>query len=68
MDDLAISIAKKTGDYSVLSHADICVVALTYELDLQDKSEGLQVSFIDLPLKDPRSVEIRLNGIENSRR
>jgi len=44
MDDLAISVAKKTGDYSVLSHADICVVALTYELDLQEKPEGLQVS------------------------
>jgi hypothetical protein len=37
MDDLAIAVAKKTGDYSVLSHADICVVALTYELDLQEE-------------------------------
>ena len=46
MGDLAIAVAKKTGDYSVLSHADICVVALTYELDLQEKekSEDLQVS------------------------
>jgi len=68
MEDLAISVAKKTGDYSVLSHVDICVVALTYELDLQEKSEGLQVSFIHLALKNLRLVEIRLNGIENSRR
>ena len=44
MEGIAISIAKGTGDYSVLSHADICVVALTYELDLQEKSEGSQVS------------------------
>lgn len=45
MDDLAITVAKKTGDYSVLSHSDICVVALTYELDSQEKekSEDLQV-------------------------
>ena len=49
-----------------MSHADISVIALTYELDLQEKSEGFQVSFIDLALKNPRSVEIRLNGIENS--
>lgn len=50
MDDLAIAVAKKTGDYSVLSHADICVVALTYELDLQEKekSEDLQVSRLAL--------------------
>ena len=54
MDNLAIAIAKKTGDYSVLSHTDICVVALTYELDLQEKekSEDSQVSFIDLTSED----------------
>ncbi|KAI0375857.1 hypothetical protein BV20DRAFT_984944 [Pilatotrama ljubarskyi] len=32
-----IQWAKKTGDYSVLSHADLCVLALTYELDQQEK-------------------------------
>ncbi|KAI0660796.1 Nin one binding Zn-ribbon like-domain-containing protein [Cubamyces menziesii] len=32
-----IQWAKKTGDYSVLSHADVCVLALTYELDQQEK-------------------------------
>jgi rRNA maturation endonuclease Nob1 len=33
--------AKKTGDYSALSHADLCVLALTYALD---KAEKLQPS------------------------
>ena len=37
---IAIAVAKKTGDYSVLSHADICVIALTYELDLSEKAEA----------------------------
>ncbi|KAI0353035.1 hypothetical protein OH77DRAFT_1427806 [Trametes cingulata] len=32
-----IQFAKKTGDYSVLSHADLCVLALTYELDQREK-------------------------------
>lgn len=66
MDDLAISVAKKTGDYSVLSHADICVVALTYELDLQEKSESLQVSSTLFISQNLRSVEIRPNGNQNS--
>ncbi|TDL29818.1 hypothetical protein BD410DRAFT_709650 [Rickenella mellea] len=35
--------AKKTGDYSVLSHADLCVLALTYALDLKEKAEKLRV-------------------------
>ncbi|KAI0720320.1 Nin one binding Zn-ribbon like-domain-containing protein [Cerioporus squamosus] len=32
-----IKWAKKTGDYSVLSHADLCILALTYELDEKEK-------------------------------
>ncbi|TFK43741.1 Nin one binding Zn-ribbon like-domain-containing protein [Crucibulum laeve] len=32
-----IQWAKKTGDYSVLSHADICVLALTYSLHEEEK-------------------------------
>ncbi|KAI0772120.1 Nin one binding Zn-ribbon like-domain-containing protein [Trametes elegans] len=32
-----IQWAKKTGDYAVLSHPDMCVLALTYELDQQEK-------------------------------
>ncbi|THH12401.1 hypothetical protein EW145_g64 [Phellinidium pouzarii] len=34
-----IQFAKKTGDYSVLSHADLCVLALTLALDTQGKAE-----------------------------
>jgi len=32
-----IQWAKKTGDYSVLSHPDLCVLALTYLLSEEDK-------------------------------
>ncbi|EDR12773.1 uncharacterized protein LACBIDRAFT_311593 [Laccaria bicolor S238N-H82] len=32
-----IQWAKKTGDYSVLSHPDLCVLALTHALDEEDK-------------------------------
>ena len=48
----AIVVAKKTGDYSILSHTDLCVVALTYELDAEEKekSEDSQVSIIGLIL------------------
>lgn len=38
-----VAIAKKTGDYSVLSHTDISVVALTYELDLHEKAEAEKI-------------------------
>jgi RNA-binding protein NOB1 len=34
-----VQFAKKTGDYSVLSNADICVLALTYALHTQAKAE-----------------------------
>ena len=34
---LVIQFAKKTGDYSVLSHADLSVLALTYALDVKEK-------------------------------
>ncbi|KAI6135048.1 Nin one binding Zn-ribbon like-domain-containing protein [Pisolithus croceorrhizus] len=33
-----IQYAKKTGDYAVLSHADICVLALTHTLHEQEKA------------------------------
>lgn len=36
-DGVVIQWAKKTGDYSVLSHADLCVLALTYGLDVREK-------------------------------
>ncbi|KAF8915322.1 hypothetical protein CPB85DRAFT_1432927 [Mucidula mucida] len=36
-----IQWAKKTGDYSVLSHPDLCVLALTHTLHEQAKTERL---------------------------
>jgi rRNA maturation endonuclease Nob1 len=33
-----VEAAKKTGDYAVLSHADLCVLALTYALDSSEKA------------------------------
>ena len=33
-----IQFAKKTGDYAVLSHADICVLALTHTLQLEENT------------------------------
>ncbi len=37
MQPIVIEWARKTGDYSVLSHADLCVLALTFALDQEDK-------------------------------
>ena len=34
-----IEFAKKTGDYAVLSHADLCVLALTYAVNEETKAE-----------------------------
>ena len=31
-----VQFAKKTGDYAVLSRADICVIALTHTLQLEE--------------------------------
>ncbi|KAG0709858.1 Nin one binding Zn-ribbon like-domain-containing protein [Suillus ampliporus] len=33
-----VQFAKKTGDYAVLSHADICVLALTHSLHVREKA------------------------------
>lgn len=35
---LVTEFAKKTGDYSVLSHADLCVLALAYVVDMEAKA------------------------------
>ena len=35
-----IQFAKKTGDYTVLSHADLSVLALAYDLHIQAKAEA----------------------------
>ncbi|CDO73747.1 hypothetical protein BN946_scf185015.g75 [Trametes cinnabarina] len=42
-----IQWAKKTGDYAVLSHPDICVLALTYELDEKEKAEAEKAKSAD---------------------
>lgn len=34
---VVINFAKQTGDYSVLSHADLSVLALTYALSKEQK-------------------------------
>ena len=39
---LVIQWSKKTGDYSVLSHSDLCVLALTFSLHEEDKREKTQ--------------------------
>jgi RNA-binding protein NOB1 len=33
-----VQFAKKTGDYAVLSHADICILALTHSLHVHEKA------------------------------
>jgi rRNA maturation endonuclease Nob1 len=35
-----IAGAKKTGDYAVLSHPDLCVLALTYSLHQREKAKA----------------------------
>jgi RNA-binding protein NOB1 len=35
-----IAGAKKTGDYAVLSHPDLCVLALTYSLHQREKTKA----------------------------
>ena len=30
------AFAKQTGDYSVLSHTDLCVLALTYAVEVEE--------------------------------
>jgi PIN domain of ribonuclease len=37
-----IQFAKKTGDYSALSHPDLCVLALTYALDKAERERNTQ--------------------------
>ncbi|THH13638.1 hypothetical protein EW146_g6602 [Bondarzewia mesenterica] len=44
-----IQFAKKTGDYSVLSTADLAVLALTYALDIQEKKRQAEQSSSEEP-------------------
>lgn len=52
---VVIQCAKKTGDYSVLSHADLSVLALTYALDVKEK-ELAKVAGEGAEVLRPRSV------------
>ena len=59
-----LQFAKKTGDYAVLSHVDLCLLALTYTLHEQSKNTAENVSeeassvvcirqIVDLPTDAP---------------
>uniref|UniRef100_D8PS63 20S-pre-rRNA D-site endonuclease NOB1 n=1 Tax=Schizophyllum commune (strain H4-8 / FGSC 9210) TaxID=578458 RepID=D8PS63_SCHCM len=51
-----IKWAKKTGDYSVLSQADLCVIALTYALQQEEKKKAEAKVRLGIPRQssDPR--------------
>ncbi|KAJ7167504.1 Nin one binding Zn-ribbon like-domain-containing protein [Mycena filopes] len=42
-----IQWAKKTGDYAVLSHPDLCVLALTYSLHQREKAREARFSDVE---------------------
>ncbi|KAJ7129402.1 Nin one binding Zn-ribbon like-domain-containing protein [Mycena epipterygia] len=44
-----IQWAKKTGDYAVLSHPDLCVLALTYSLHQREKAAMLVQESVNKP-------------------
>ncbi|THG98342.1 hypothetical protein EW026_g3836 [Hermanssonia centrifuga] len=48
-----IQFAKKTGDYSVLSTADLCVLALTYALEQREKAEQEKLSQQESQTSEP---------------
>ena len=54
-----IQTAKKTGDYSVLSHADLCVLALTLALDTQEKAEAAKTVTDDAGKDDLSEIEAK---------
>lgn len=61
---LVIQFAKKTGDYSVLSHADICVLALTYKLDTKEKEIAAHAEKVSTEISISNSLLIHLVGID----
>jgi RNA-binding protein NOB1 len=57
-----VQFAKKTGDYAVLSHPDLCILALTYALSLQDKEETEKNAYdqvSDFSLRNAFEYELR---------
>ncbi|KAL5530293.1 NOB1 [Sanghuangporus sanghuang] len=53
-----IQFAKKTGDYSVLSHADLCVLALTLALDNQEKAQQEEKAAAGHPSDEAEHVQL----------
>ncbi|KAF8812233.1 hypothetical protein BYT27DRAFT_7182666 [Phlegmacium glaucopus] len=52
-----IQWSKKTGDYSVLSHPDLCVLALTFSLHEEDKKENEKLNDREASTPTVREVE-----------
>ncbi|KAL5487918.1 NOB1 [Sanghuangporus weigelae] len=61
-----IQFAKKTGDYSVLSHADLCVLALTLALDNQEKVQQEKKSAEHPPDEAERGELVEPSNIQDT--
>ncbi|KAI6034456.1 hypothetical protein PISMIDRAFT_61949, partial [Pisolithus microcarpus 441] len=66
-----IQFAKQTGDYAVLSHADICVLALTHTLHEQEKAlrQSQQEASVESPSegsKDDSSTSSPAQPVDTS--
>lgn len=64
-----IQWAKKTGDYAVLSHPDLCVLALTYELDQQEKEaaeKAKAAADASAESNEPQEVENKQSADESA--
>ncbi|KAH8094839.1 Nin one binding Zn-ribbon like-domain-containing protein [Cristinia sonorae] len=70
-----INFAKKTGDYSVLSHADLCILALTHALNKERAEAGgiadevgvdLQLLLVAEPVAGPSASRGSKETLENT--
>ena len=55
-----IQWAKKTGDYSVLSHPDLCVLALAYSLSEEDKKLKEKEAALMVRINDNTFIVIQM--------
>ena len=55
-----IQWAKKTGDYSVLSHPDLCVLALAYLLSEEDKGLKEKEAALMVRINDNTFIVIQM--------
>ncbi|THH28804.1 hypothetical protein EUX98_g5392 [Antrodiella citrinella] len=64
-----INFAKKTGDYSVLSHADMCILALTYALskEEEDKAKTTESTPAEESSPEATSVQAEASGSSTSK-